>query len=130
MLRVSIAIDPYDPDPEAVAEYFAAVLRRLDERPEEMRIAISSPRGVWMDVDPADGAHVFRVDGRGEARRHFRRRWIADHAVPFAMWRGPFGRTTLVVRPVEANRVRVRETVLSRVAWRLVAAVERFRGAK
>ena len=109
MLPVRIMVDPDDPDPEAVAGYFAAVLRRLDSHPEPMKISVEAPRGVSLDIDPADGAFLVRVAGRGVARRDFRRRWIAEHAVPL-----PLGATFLAV-PTGGNRVRVRETLLSRL---------------
>ena len=110
MLPVRITIDPEDPRPKDIAGYFAAVARRLDERPEPMRIVVEAPRGVAMDID-REGRLVFIVPGRRPARLDIRRRWIADHAVPL----GLAGRTVLVVRPVDANRFRVSETFFSRI---------------
>ena len=103
MLPVRITIDPDDPRPKDIADYFSAVARRLDERPERMRVMIAAPDGVVLDMD-VSGRLVFRVKGHRPAMLDVRRRWIADHPVPLELG----GTTMLVVRPVDANRFRVR----------------------
>ena len=109
-LPVSIVVDPDDPRPKDIAEYFAAVARRLDEHPEPMRLVVEAPRGVAMDID-REGRLVFRVPGRRPAPLDVRRRWIADHSVPLDLG----GRTVLMVKPVDANRFRVAESFFSRL---------------
>ena len=39
-LPVRITVDPDNPSAAALADYFATVARRLDERPERMRLVI------------------------------------------------------------------------------------------
>ncbi len=102
MLPVSIVVDPDDPRPKDIAGYFAAVARRLDERPERMRLTIEAPRGTMMDMD-REGRLVFRVPGRRPAPLDIRRRWIAEHPVPLDLG----GRRVLIITPVDANRFRV-----------------------
>jgi len=101
-LPVSITVDPDDPRPKDVAGFFAAVARRLDERPEPMRIEVQAPRGVELDID-REGRLIFRVHGHRPATLDLRRRWIADHPVPLDLG----GRTVLRVTPVDSNRFRV-----------------------
>ena len=122
MLPVRITIDPDDPQPKDIADYFAAVARRLDERPEPMRIVITAPKGVALDMD-ASGRLLLRVSGRRPAPLDIRRRWIADHPVPLDL----SGRTTLIVRPVDANRFRVRLGMTSAIAGLLRHAIALIR---
>ena len=122
MLPVSIWIGGDCRDPEVVADYFAQVMRRLDAQPEQMRIAIESPHGVSLDMDPDDGAFLVRMEGGGVARRDFRRRWIADHDVPLPLSGRFRRRVVLIATPVDANRVRVRETFISRLVRRIFPA--------
>ena len=110
MLPVRIVVDPDDPRPKDVAAYFAAVARRLDERPEPMRLVVEAPHGVSMDMD-REGRLVFRVAGRRPEALDIRRRWIAEHAVPLDLG----GKVVLRVVPVDANRFRVSETPFSRM---------------
>ncbi len=110
MLPVSIVVDPDDPQPKDIAGYFAAVARRLDERPEPMRLTIEAPRGTEMDID-REGRLVFRVPGRRPAPLDIRRRWIAEHPVPLDLGGG----AVLLITPVDANRFRVSEPILRRI---------------
>ena len=116
-LPVSITIDPEDPRPKDIAEYFAAVARRLDEHPEPMRLVVEAPRGVVMDID-REGRLVFKVPGRRPVPLDIRRRWIADHPVPLDLG----GRTVLIVKPVDANRFRVSESLPSRLRHATILA--------
>ena len=93
-LPVRITVDPDNPSAAALADYFATVARRLDERPERMRLVI---------------------DGRTAARRaltldSLRRRWIPDHPVPLDL-----RACRLWIEPVEANRFRVMDRIPFRV---------------
>jgi hypothetical protein len=80
----------------------------LDERPEALRVTVEAPPGVSLDMDVA-GRLVVRVAGQRPAVCDLRRRWIADHDMPLDLE----GRTVFTIRPVDANRFRVRETFFS-----------------
>lgn len=121
MLPVRITIDPDDPQPKDVAEYFAAVARRLDEEPQAMRVVVAAPRGVVLDMDD-QGRLLLRVAGRRPAVLDVRRRWIADHPVPLDL----AGCTTLMIRPVDANRFRVKLAMGSRMRWTATSLVRRL----
>ena len=114
-MPVRIAVDPDDPLPADIAEYLAEVARRLDERPERMRIDIfaanAAGRAVTLDITPSQDMAV-SVDGHRARTFSLRHRWIPDHPVPFALWtRGRRGKVRLYVDPVDANRFRVMSCV-------------------
>lgn len=104
-LPVRVTVDPDDPRPEAIGEYLVEIARRLDERPERMRIVFDGRnargRSIRLDQD-GDGALRVFVDGCRPRRVDLRRRWIADHPVPLDL-----KRAVVYVEPVDANRFRV-----------------------
>lgn len=104
-LPVRVAMGPDAPRPEDVAGYLAEIARRLDERPERMRIVFDGggprDRAVSLDVTP-DRALRVAVDGHRPRRVDLRGRWIADHPVPLSL-----KKAVLYVEPVDANRFRV-----------------------
>lgn len=108
-LPVSVVVDADDPRPEALAGYLAEIARRLDERPERMRLVFDGRtrerRALALDLLP-DGALRVSVEGRRPKRVDLRGRWIADHPVPLSL-----RRARLYVEPVDANRFRVRAAV-------------------
>ncbi len=108
-LPVRVAMGPDAPRTEALGGYLAEIARRLDERPERMRIVFdgggSRDRAVSLDVTP-DRALRVSVDGHRPRRVDLRGRWIADHPVPLSLkW------AVLYVEPVDANRFRVRTRI-------------------
>ena len=112
-LPARITVDPDAPSAAALAEYFATVARRLDERPERMRLVIdgrtAARRALTLDFLP-DGEMCACVEGEPPKRFSLRRRWIPDHPVPLDL------RTCrLWIEPVEANRFRVMDRVPFRV---------------
>ena len=112
-LPARITVDPDNPSADALAEYFATVARRLDERPERMRLVIdgrtSARRALTLDFLP-DGAMCACVEGETPVRFSLRRRWIPDHPVPLDL-----RACRLWIEPVEANRFRVMDRVPFRV---------------
>lgn len=108
-LPVSVAVDPDDPQPADICGYFAEIARRLDARPERMRVVFDGRtregRALALDLDP-DGALRVSVDGRRPRRVDLRGRWIADHPVPLSL-----KRARLYIEPVDANRFRVRTRI-------------------
>ncbi len=104
-LPVRVVVDPDDPTPEAICGYLAEIARRLDERPERMRIVFdgrtSGRRAIALDVE-SDRALRISVAGHRPKRVDLRGRWIADHPVPLSL-----ARAVLYVEPVDANRFRV-----------------------
>ena len=119
-LPARITVDPDNPSADALAEYFATVARRLDERPERMRLVIdgrtSARRALTLDFLP-DGAMNACVEGEPSKRFSLRRRWIPDHPVPLDL-----RACRLWIDPVEANRFRV----MDHVPFRVPAAVYAF----
>lgn len=111
-LPVRIVADPEDPRPEDMAAYLAEVARRLDARPERMRLDIFAANDaghtVALDVTPGQDM-VVSVDGHRPKRLDLRRRWIPDHPVPLVLWsrRARRRKVRLFVEPVDANRFRV-----------------------
>ena len=115
-LPVTVTVDADNPRPADVARYFAEIAARLDEHPERMRVVVDAPEGMSLDLEP-DGRMAIRMPGRRAFRFDLRRRWIADHPVPFHL--GPGGTSrferifrsrrlpVLYVDPVDANRFRV-----------------------
>ena len=112
-LPARITVDPDAPSAAALADYFATVARRLDERPARMRIVIdgrtASRRALSLDFLP-DGAMCACVEGEKPVRFSLRRRWIPDHPVPLDL-----RACRLWIEPVEANRFRVMDRVPFRV---------------
>ena len=112
-LPVRITVDPDNPSADALADYFATVARRLDERPERMRLVIdgrtAARRALTLDFLP-DGAMCACVEGETPVRFSLRRRWIPDHPVPLDL-----RACRLWIEPVEANRFRVMDRVPFRV---------------
>ena len=112
-LPARITVDPDAPSAAALAEYFATVARRLDERPERMRLVIdgrtAARRALTLDFLP-DGAMCACVEGEPPKRFSLRRRWIPDHPVPLDL-----RACRLWIDPVEANRFRVMDRVPFRV---------------
>lgn len=118
-LPVRITVDPDHPSADALAEYFATVARRLDKRPERMRLVIdgrtTAHRALTLDSLP-DGAMSACVEGEPPKRFSLRRRWIPDHPVPLDL-----RACRLWIEPVEANRFRVMDRVPFRVPWAVYA---------
>ena len=116
-LPARITVDPDHPSAAALAEYFATVARRLDERPERMRLVIdgrtAARRALTLDFLP-DGAMCACVEGETPVRFSLRRRWIPDHPVPLDL-----RACRLWIEPVDTNRFRV----MDRVPFRVPAAV-------
>ena len=116
-LPARITVDPDAPSAAALADYFATVARRLDERPERMRLVIdgrtTARRALTLDFLP-DGAMCTCVEGEKPKRFSLRRRWIPDHPVPLDL-----RACRLWIEPVDANRFRV----MDRVPFRVPAAV-------
>ena len=112
-LPVRITVDPDAPSAAALAEYFATVARRLDERPERMRLVIdgrtAARRALTLDFLP-DGEMCTCVEGEPPVRFSLRRRWIPDHSVPLDL-----RACRLWIEPVETNRFRVMDRVPFRV---------------
>ena len=112
-LPVRITVDPDNPSADALADYFATVARRLDERPERMRLVIdgrtAARRALTLDFLP-DGAMCACVEGETPVRFSLRRRWIPDHPVPLDL-----RACRLWIEPVDANRFRVMDRVPFRV---------------
>lgn len=108
-LPARITVDPNAPSVAALAEYFATVARRLDERPERMRLVIdgrtAARRALTLDFLP-DGAMCACVEGETPVRFSLRRRWIPDHPVPLDL-----RACRLWIEPVDANRFRAMDRV-------------------
>ena len=115
-LPVTVTVDDDDPKPSDVARYFAEIAARLDEYPERMRVVFVAPQGMALDMEP-DGRFAIRLQGRRTCRFELRRRWIADHPVPFALgsrapalplrWSRRRRPAVLYIDPVDSNRFRV-----------------------
>ena len=116
-LPVHIWIREENARPEEVAGYFIELARRLDAKPQRMRLVIESTVPVSLDFDPTDGNPVISVGGE-TFRFDIRRRWIPEHPVPLQLGSVPKdegsvptrrGRTVLLIDPVDGNRFRVRD---------------------
>ena len=116
-LPVHIWIREENARPEEIAGYFIELARRLDAKPQRMRLVIESDVPVSLDFDPSDGNPAVSV-GDETCRFDIRRRWIPEHPVPLQL--GPVpngegsvpkrrGRTVLLIDPVDGNRFRVRD---------------------
>ena len=116
-LPVTVTVDADNPRTEDVARYIAEIAARLDERPEPMRVVFDAPHGLELDLE-SDGRMAIRLPGRRTCRFDLRRRWIAEHPVPFQL--GPHARGVLRLRrkavlyidPVDANRFRVTDRII------------------
>lgn len=103
-LPVHIWIREENADPREVADCFVQLARRLDERPQKMRLFVESTVPASLDFDPKDGNPVITVCGR-KHRFDIRHRWLPEHPVPLEFGRKP---TVLLVDPLDGNRFRVR----------------------
>ena len=112
-LPVRIKVDPDAPSADAIAGYFAAVARRLDERPERMGVVIdgrtADRRAISLDFTP-DGFMCVTVEGEEPKKFGLRNRWIPDHPVPLNL-----SSCRLWIEPVDANRFRVMDALPFRV---------------
>ena len=108
-MPVRIKVDPDAPSANAIAGYFAAVARRLDERPERMKVVIdghsADRRAISLDFTP-DGSMCVTVEGDEPKKFGFRSRWIPDHPVPLNL-----RSCRLWIEPVDANRFRVMDSL-------------------
>lgn len=108
-LPVRVVVDFEDPRPDDIAGYLAEIARRLDERPERMRIVFDGRNGqnraILLDVE-SDRTLRVGVEGRRPRRVDLRGRWIADHPVPISL-----GRAEFYIEPVDANRFRVMTSI-------------------
>lgn len=123
-LPVRITVDPDNPSADALADYFASVARRLDEKPERMRLVVdgrtAAKKTLVLDFLP-NGKMSVSVEGEESKDFSLRRRWIPDHPVPLDL-----RACRLWIEPVDANRFRVMDRVPFRVpaaAWALCALV-------
>jgi len=112
-LPVRITVDSDAPSADAIAGYFAAIARRLDERPERMSVVIdgrtAGNRAISLDFTP-EGSMCVTVEGDEPKKFGLRRRWIPDHPVPLML-----RSCRLWVEPVDANRFRVMDALPFRV---------------
>ena len=108
-LPVLIKVDPDAPSADVIAGYFAAVARRLDERPERMSLVIdgrtADRRAISLDFTP-DGSMSVMVEGEDSKKFGLRSRWIPDHPVPLKL-----RSCRLWIEPVDANRFRVMDAL-------------------
>ena len=125
-LPVHIWIREANATPAEIAGYFTELARRLDEKPQKMRLTVESTVPATLDFDPLDGNPAVTVDGE-TATFCLRHRWSPEHPVPLEL--GPdstrrMKRTTLLVDPVDSNRFRVRDRRLFSVPyWAYALAV-------
>ena len=74
-----VVVDPEDPKPSDIAGYLAEIAKRLDERPERMRIVFDGrnvrKRAISLDVE-TDHALRVTVEGHRASRVDLRGRWI------------------------------------------------------
>ena len=131
-LPVHIWIREENATPDELAGYFTELARRLDARPQKMRLVIESTVPVSLDFDPKDGNPIVAAGGL-EKKFGIRHRWIPEHPVPLQVGqksssckgRFPFGmfhpdssRIVLMIDPVDGNRFRVRARRNVRIpAW-------------
>ena len=112
-MPVRITVDPDAPSADAIVGYFAAVARRLDERPERMSVVIDGRTAgrcaIALDFTPGG---LMRVTVEGGEPKEFglRGRWIPDHPVPLDL-----RSCRLWIEPVDANRFRVMDAPPFRV---------------
>ena len=89
-LPVHIWIREENARPEEIAGYFIELARRLDAKPQRMRLVMESAVPVSLDFDPSDGNPAVSVGG-GACRFDIRRRWIPEHPVPLQLGPVPTG---------------------------------------
>lgn len=103
-LAVHVYVDRDDPRPKDICGYLAEIARRLDERPERMRVTFDGRnregRAIALDIEKDRRLRV-TVEGRRAESVDLRARWIADHPVPLDL-----RRAVLYIDPVDANRFR------------------------
>ena len=116
-LPVHIWIREENASSKEIAGYFVELARRLDAKPQRMRLVIESTVPVSIDFAPSDGNPVVSV-GDETTRFDIRRRWIPEHPVPLNLGPDPMlegavaikrRRTVLLIDPVDGNRFRVRD---------------------
>lgn len=104
-LPVNVYVDPENPRPGDVCGYLAEIARRMDERPERMRVVFHghcrNGRFPTLDIDKDRRLRV-AVPGRRAETVDLRARWIADHRTPLCL-----RCAELYMEPVDANRFRV-----------------------
>lgn len=103
-LPVHMWIKESNATPGEVAECFTELARRLDERPQRMRLVVESTVPASLDIDPSDGRLVASVGG-GSVKFDLRHRWLPEHPVPLEFGRRP---VVLLIDPIDGNRFRVR----------------------
>ncbi len=109
-LPVSVRIDEADPQSTDIAKYFATIAERLDAKPERMRVTIHARNELSLPIvldSDLKGGWIIKVGNRKPASFNLRRRWIADHPVPYLLTGRK--RQILHVDPVDNNRFRVSE---------------------
>ena len=117
-LPVHIWIREANASPTEIAGYFIVLARRLDARPQKMRLIVESTVPVSLDFDPSDG-HPSVTVGDETLKFELRHRWIPEHDVPLALGPVPktelgpvptqkMRRTVMLIDPVDDNRFRVR----------------------
>ena len=87
--------------PSELKDQFAAVFVEMDAHPRPLKLKLAAVDG--MSVDIIDGEPVFCA-GAERAKACFRKRWLAEHAVPLALKSG----MTIKLLPPSGNRVKVR----------------------
>lgn len=108
-LPVRVVVDSKDPNLDDIAGYLAEIARRLDERPERMRVVFdgrnAQKRAISLDVE-GDRSLRVGVSGHRPKRVDLRGRWVADHPVPVSLRRAVF-----YIDPVDGNRFRVMTSI-------------------
>ena len=124
-LPVHIWIRESNASPAEIAGYFTELARRLDEKPQKMRLMIESSVPVALDFNPSDGHPAVTVSGE-TVKFKMRHRWIPEHDVPLELGPDPtrrMRRITLLIDPVDGNRFRVRSRLMPAVPdWMYVLA--------
>ncbi len=111
-LPVTVRIDDADPQATDIASYFAKIAERLDAIPQRMRVTIFAQNEhgypISMDSD-LNGCWVIRVGNQCPYPLNLRRRWIADHPLPYILTEKK--KQILYIEPVDKNRFRVMEQI-------------------
>ncbi len=103
-LPVHIWIREENASPHEIAGYLIELARRLDERPQKMRLFVESSVPVYLDFDSKDGNPVVMV-GDSTYKFDIRHRWLAEHPVPLKFEKH---RVVLLIDPIDGNRFRVK----------------------
>lgn len=108
MEKVTIRINPANPSPDELREYFAEVFASLDEHPRTLiaNIHTANDANAKFSISIAKGEPVFELEGCPPAHGYFRGRWLAQHPSPLVFHRDPI---RLVFAPTTGNRVIVRQ---------------------